>query len=93
MKLGTKVVVTTDKKGVFFGTLKKSTGTEVTLSDAKMCIYWSAATRGVLGLAATGPASGSKTTPAIPSIDLYGVASVMECSLEAAATWEAGRWT
>ena len=88
MKLRTKVVVTTDKKGVFFGTLKKSAGTDVTLTDAKMCLYWSKETGGVLGLAAGGPAKGSKLTPAVPSIDLNGVTATMECSADAIAAWE-----
>jgi hypothetical protein len=57
------VVVTTDKdrQGVFGGYLKGGSADAgvVTLVDARMAVYWSQETRGVLGLASIGPQSGS----------------------------------
>jgi len=91
-----KVVVTTDKdrRGVFFGTLlehdiKAST---CVLVDARMCLYWSSATRGVLGLAAIGPQKGSRVTPSVPRLELNGVTSVIDATDGAVARWEIGIW-
>lgn len=89
------VVVTTEKKGVFFGYLpqaKPSKEKTVDLQKARMCVYWSSNVRGVLGLASTGPKSGCKISPAVPAIHLDGVTSVMTCSTEAAAAWESAPW-
>lgn len=97
MKVGTKVVVTTDKdkRGIFYGVLESHDLQAETakLTDARMCIYFCKSTRGVLGLAGIGPQPGSRVTPAIPSIELTGVTSVMECSDEACAKWEEGPWS
>ena len=90
------VVVTTDKdrRGVFFGTLisqdnERGLGT---LEGAKMCVFWSQATKGVLGLASHGPAEGSKITPEIPRIELNGVTSIMDCTEIAVARWAGEIW-
>lgn len=87
-----KVMVTTDKRGVFFGTPKKRTKTEITLTDAQMCVYWDTSVRGILGLAATGPSDKSRVTKVIPSIDLNGVTAVMDVTPEAAKAWERCPW-
>lgn len=58
MRMQTKarpVVVTTEYRGVFFGYAEDTSGDIITLSNARNCIYWSAATGGFMGLAATGP--------------------------------------
>ena len=92
-----KVVVTTDKdrRGVFFGTLKTWKPHEQTcvLTNARMCVYWSQSTKGVLGLAANGPQAGSRITPSIPSIELNGVTSVMDATDIAVDQWEKGVWS
>jgi hypothetical protein len=88
------VVVFTDKKGVFFGyTSQPTKGVDaITLERARMCVYWSAQTHGAIGLAAIGPASGSRVGPAAPSIELRGITAVVDCTPEAAAKWEAAPW-
>ena len=88
------VVVTTDKRGVFFGELTNHDKAEKTvdLKDAQMCVYWTEETRGVLGLAATGPLKGCKTTPIIPGIFLNEVTSVMDVTPEAAKAWKEMPW-
>lgn len=86
------VIVCTDKRGVFFGYAEKTDGDPITLTKARMCVYWSAATKGVLGLAATGPASGSKVGTAVPSIELRGITAVMDMTPEAVEAWERGPW-
>ena len=93
--IGKKVVVTTDttRRGVFFGTLADDQGDVVTLTDARNAIYWSAETRGFVGLSAIGPQPGSKIGPACPSLRLNGVTSIAECSEAAITAWEAGPWS
>ena len=86
------VVVFTEKRGVVFGYATDTSGDPVTLKRARMCVYWSAATRGALGLGADGPAQGSKITKSVPSIELRGVTAVMECSADAVKAWESAPW-
>ena len=98
------VVVTTDsnRRGVFAGELVKEVKKEfpsgsilwfVTLKNAQMCVYWSPETHGVLGLAATGPAKGSRITPQVLSIELDGVTSIMDMTDEAVKKWRAEPWS
>ncbi len=89
------VVICTDheKRGVFFG---YATGGivrgKITLKRARMAVYWSRETKGVLGLAAGGPQAGSRITPAVPSVDLEGATCRIECDAAAIAAWENGTW-
>ena len=89
-----QVVVTTDKKGVFFGTIKKQDTEKntIVLTNARMCIYWPVENHGVLGLASDGPADGSRITPAVKQIELNGVTAVMDCTDAAVKEWEVGKW-
>ena len=85
------LVVTTLHKGVFFGYGEKPTGDcpkSIRIERAQMCVSWATSIHGVLGLAATGPDNNCKIGPAVPSITLSDVTSVMEASDEAAAAWE-----
>lgn len=87
------VVVCTDKRGVFAGVLMEDAAPgSVTLAEARMCVYWDEATRGVSGLAATGPTPGCRITAAVPSQVVYGVTTVMECSVDARRRWESAPW-
>ena len=88
------VVVTTEHRGVFFGALNGSSDTDktVSLTEAQMCISWTASIGGVLGLAATGPDKTCRTTPAVPKIVLQSVTAVMDATPEAAKAWQARPW-
>ena len=88
------VVVTTDKdkRGIFFGELVKNEGGTVTLKRAQMAIYWTAETRGVLGLASIGPQDGSKISPVVPKIELVGVTSIMDATDAAVVEWRKVKW-
>lgn len=87
------VVVTTEKRGVFFGLTTAKMGAEPLILDTpRMCVYWDQATKGVLGLAATGPTSGCRVTAAPQRIELRGVTSIMDCTPEAVAAWQAAPW-
>lgn len=91
------VVVCTAKRGVFFGRTRETgdaiikRGT-VTISRVRMCTYWSAETKGVLGLAGIGPQKGSKIGPEVPSLTCESVTAVIDCSPAAIAAWESGPW-
>lgn len=93
--IGNKVVVTTEYRGVFFGTITAydQAARTVTLADARNCLYWPQSNRGFLGLAVDGPLDGSRVGPAVAELDLVGVTSVSPCSAAAAAKWEAAPWT
>lgn len=88
------VVITTDKdrRGVFFGELSSENKGVVELKSARMAIYWSSDTKGVLGLASIGPQKGSRISPAVPKIKLNGVTAIMDCSSEAIKQWEKQLW-
>lgn len=89
------VVVCTDenKRGVFFGYTETSVEAgKITLKRARMAVYWSKETRGVLGLAAGGPQAGSRVTHAVPSIELDGVTCLIDCDPAAVEAWEKGIW-
>lgn len=90
----TPVMVTTEHRGVFFGYIngEKVKDGSITIARARCCVYWSAAMRGFMGLAATGPDSACKIGPQVPSLTLAKVTSVIECTAEAAENWEAGPW-
>ncbi len=88
------VVVTTEHRGVFFGMLdgQDPADSVVTLTDAQMCVYWSVDVKGILGLAATGPSTASRVTPAVPKITLQAVTAVMDATPEAVKAWQARPW-
>lgn len=89
------VVVTTEHRGVFFGYLEKGADKSpesIELRNCRMCVYWSAETKGVLGLAATGPVRGCKITHQVPKMIAYKITAVLDCAPEAVAAWEAGIW-
>ena len=88
------VVVCTEKRGVFAGEIAERDGDKrIVLKKARMCVYWSEDTRGVVGLAAVGPTEKCRITRAAPSIELYGITAVMECSEQAAIAWEKEPWS
>lgn len=90
--IGDKVVVTTEHRGVFHGTLV-SKGDTVVLLKARCCVYWSSTVRGFLGLASHGPDSESRITRSVPRLELEAVTSVVLCTPEANAAWEAEPWS
>jgi hypothetical protein len=88
------VVVCTDKRGVFFGYTDAPGGADpIIMTEVRMCQYWSAATKGVLGLASTGPMDGSRVGPRIPKGELRGITAVFDCSPQAERRWLDGVWS
>lgn len=85
------VVVTTVHRGVFFGYATETDGEVIKLRAARNCLYWSAAVKGFMGLAATGPDKNSKVGPPV-AIELRNITSVIACEPAAIAAWEAAPW-
>ena len=85
------VLVTTAHKGVFAGYAQKTDGATIKLRAARNCIYWTAAVKGFLGLAATGPDNSCKIGPAA-DIELRDITCVAEVTDAAAQKWEAAPW-
>ena len=100
------LVICTNKRGVFFGYVDNDgptneqihDGATVTVKKARMAVYWDRDTRGVLGLAATGPTEGCRIGPAVDSITLGGGPgnrqdTVLEVASEdTVAKWESAPW-
>jgi hypothetical protein len=86
------VLITTRERGVFTGILADDQGTTVTLTEARMCTYWSRAMRGVFGLAKIGPDSACRIGPAADSLTLHGVTAICDMTPEAVERWRAEPW-
>lgn len=85
------VIVTTAHRGVFFGYAKDTSGPIIKLRKARMCVYWSADLRGILGLAAIGPSAQCRISLAA-DIELRDITSVIEVADAAIAKWEKAPW-
>jgi len=81
------VLVTTDKRGVFFGYTSDKDDRPITLIDTRMCLYW--ASGGVLGLTDKGPLAGFKVSATAPKAVLEGVTAVFDVSPAAEEAWKA----
>lgn len=88
------VVITTKHRGVFFGYVEDDSKTpeKITLLNARMCIYWTASIKGVLGLASVGPDSNCRIGLAVPRFEAWEITSITDCTPEAAEKWEQGPW-
>ena len=86
------VIVTTTHRGVFFGyTSDPADADKVRLRRCRMAVRWSRDVKGVLGLAAAGPTSGCRISPAA-DLCLRDITCVMECTAEAICAWEGAPW-
>lgn len=93
IKTSIALIVTTAHRGVFFGYGIQSDAPTITLTNARMCVYWTADLHGVIGLATRGPGSGCKIGPVAKSITLRDVTSVIECSADAEENWKKEIWS
>lgn len=85
------VLVTTAHRGVFFGYATETAGSTIKLRAGRNCLYWPAANKGFLGLAAMGPQKGARVGPAA-DIELRDITCVAECAPEAVEVWESAPW-
>ena len=88
--MGKKVLVTTEFRGVFYGEVKndKKLPEEITLKNARNCIYWSSDVGGFLGLASDGVTSNCKIGKRVDELKIYKITSVTPVSDKAVKTWE-----
>ncbi len=89
------VLVTTAKRGVFFGYAPpsyKPNAKTIIIEQARCVVYWSADCKGFLGLAAIGPTPSCKVTAAAPSVEIREITSVSSVTDAAAAEFEKGYW-
>jgi hypothetical protein len=84
------VIVTTAHRGVFYGYASNTDGASITLTKARLCLYWSADLRGFMGLASHGPNSQCKIGPPA-DITLRDITSVVEVTPGAAQKWDAAK--
>lgn len=83
-----EVVVWTDKRGVIFGTTKNVHARPITLTNARMCLYWSKNVGGVFGLCENGPTNGCKISAALPEASFEGVTGVSKVTDKARIAWQ-----
>ncbi len=81
------VIVCTDKRGVVFGDTVDVNARPITLTNARMALYWSADVGGVFGLAEKGPTAGCKISATAPSISLEGVTAIFTVDKKAVKAW------
>ncbi len=86
------VVVTTAHRGVFFGYCANMGDEILKLRAARNCLYWTAASKGFIGLMSVGPQPGSRVSPPA-DIELRGITCVGLASDKAIAAWEAAPWS
>jgi len=87
ISLPTAVIVCTDKRGVVFGYTTNYHGDQITLTQARMCLYWSAEVGGVFGLAEKGPTKNCKISAIAPSLMLNGITAVLSVDDVAEKAW------
>lgn len=94
MEKNSKVVVTTEHRGVFYGALERWDEDKrvAVIRDARVCVKWGEEVRGFVGLCNTGPIGGSRVSRAAPELVLVGVTSVGVCTEAAASVWESEPW-
>lgn len=85
------VIVTTAHRGVFFGYATDITGAQIALTQARLCVYWSADMQGFMGLAAKGPSLGCRIGPPA-DIVLRDITSVLSVTPEAEDRWLKASW-
>jgi len=85
------VLVCTDKRGVFAGFAAETDGDPINLRAGRMAVYWSAAMRGVVGLASMGP-DGQCRISGPADMEIRGVTCVIEVSPAAREKWESAPW-
>lgn len=81
------VVVWTEYRGVIFGYTTDPTARPITLTSARMCLYWDKATGGVFGLCESGPTDGCQISATLPSADFEKVTGVASVTDAAVAAW------
>ena len=76
-----KVIVRSDKAGVFFGTLTHKEGSEVTLTNARKLFYWNGAGAvEQIALEGVKKPDDCKFTVVVEEITILGVIQILPCT-------------
>ena len=79
-----KVIVRTEKAGVFFGEIKERNGQEATITNCRRLWYWSgAASLSQLAVEGTTRPSDCKFTMVVDEMTVLGVIEVIPCTAKA----------
>ncbi len=81
------VVVCTDKRGVVFGYCVDVSARPITLTEARMCLYWSVDVGGVFGLGEKGPTKDCKISATLSTLTLEGVTAIFSVDGPAEKAW------
>ena len=91
-----KVIIRSEKAGVFFGELVERDGQEVKMRNVRRLWYWNgAASLSQLAVDGTNKPSDCKFTVIVPEMEVFGVIEVIPCtekaitSIEAVKIWKA----
>lgn len=94
--LDKKVIVRSDRAGVFYGTLKEKNSDEVVLNDCRRIWYWDgAASISQLAVDGTSKPENCKFTVTVDEICVLGVIEIIPCadkaikSIEEVKEWKA----
>lgn len=88
------VIVTTKHRGIFFGYTEAGlTDSELELTQARMIVYHSADSHGVVGCAERGPGRGARVSPSVKRLGLRDVIAVIECTETAVTNIEEEPWS
>jgi hypothetical protein len=85
------VVVCTDKRGVVFGYTTDIAARPISLTEARMCLYWSADVGGVFGLGEKGPTKDCKISATLSTLTLEGVTAIFSVDPTAETAWIAAK--
>ena len=91
----TAYVVCVEPRGVFFGYADVEDRERRTIHSARILVYWSEKSKGVVGTAAVGPIEG-RVSPACPRIEFpkeNKIEAWFSCSEEAVKVWESEPWS
>ena len=86
------VLITTERRGVFFGYIDpaKRTNRTLAMTGVRNCIYWDSSVGGLLGLASAGPNSKCRIGAKVDGVSTFQlVECVIDVSEAATAQWEA----
>ena len=87
------VVVLSTPHYIFFGwTADSFIEPVIHLERARNCAYYTPSTKGIGGLAASGPDALCRIGPEIPLVALHGVTCVLLATDKAVKAWETAQW-
>lgn len=89
--MSTPVLVTTEGGGAYYGhyTTDAQAPEKLELENARIIVEWQTGELGFLVLASVGPDGYATISPAVSNLTIFNVTSIAECSVEAAAIYDA----